>query len=115
MSGLPTGTWGGRGVVLVVTDEGASVEFDCAHGTIEGRIELDADGRFEVAGTFVPEGGPTSVPADGPAKEKNIKARYIGRVEGRKMTLDVKLPETVGGDGALTLTHGQEPRLEKCY
>ncbi|HLM57723.1 MAG TPA: hypothetical protein VK422_16575 [Pyrinomonadaceae bacterium] len=114
MSSLPNGTWGGRGVVLVVTAEGASVEYDCANGTIEGRIELDADGRFDVAGTFVPEGGPVSVPADG-AKERSIKARYVGRVEGKKMTLDVKFPETGGGPGALTLTLGQEPRLEKCY
>lgn len=115
MSSLPDGTWGGRGVALVVTAEGASVEYDCAHGTIEGRIELDAEGRFDVAGTFEPEGGPVSVPADGAVKERGIKARYVGRVEGKKLTLDVKFPGKGGGTDALTLTHGQEPRLEKCY
>ncbi len=115
VSGLAEGTWGGRGVVLRVTAAGAEVEFDCAHGLIEGRIELDARGSFDVAGTFVPEGGPDSVPAEGGAGEKSLKARYRGRVEGKKMTLDVSVAETGGGTGELTLTHGQEPRLEKCY
>ena len=117
VSRLAEGTWGGRGAVLRVTAEGAEAEFDCAHGAIEGRIELDARGRFDVAGTFVPEGGPVSIPAEGAAKEKSFKARYRGRVEGKKMTLDVAVAETSGGGGddELTLTLGQEPRLEKCY
>ena len=115
MSSVPTGMWGGHGIAFAVTAEGVSVEYDCAHGRIEGRIELDADGRFDVTGTFVPEGGPVSVPADGAAQEKRIKARYVGRVEGKKMSLNVTLPEIGGGPGDLTLTHGQEPRLEKCY
>lgn len=115
VSRLAEGIWGGRGVVVRVSAEGAEVEFDCAHGTIEGRVELDARGRFDVAGTFVPEGGPVSVPADGALKEKGLKARYRGRVEGNKMTLGVTIPETEGEPDELTLTHGQEPRLEKCY
>lgn len=115
MSSLPDGTWGGRGLALRVTPEGASVEYDCAHGEIKGRIELDAQGRFDATGTFVPEGGPVSVPAKGTAEDKSIKALYVGRVEGTKMTLNVTLPETGGGPGEFTLTHGQEPRLEKCY
>jgi hypothetical protein len=115
LSRLAEGTWGGRGAVLRVTAEGAEAEFDCAHGAIKGRIELDARGSFDVAGTFVPEGGPVRVPAEGAAEEKGFKARYRGRVEGKKLTLDVTIAETGGGTDELTLTHGQEPRLEKCY
>jgi len=115
VSRLAEGTWGGRGAVLRVTAEGAEAEFDCAHGAIEGRIELDARGGFDVAGTFVPEGGPVSVPAEGADREKGFKARYRGRVEGKKLTLDVTVKETGGGSGEIVLTHGQEPRLEKCY
>lgn len=115
MSSLPNGTWGGRGLVLRVTSDGAGVEYDCAHGEIKGRIELDALGRFEATGTFVPEGGPVSVPAAGSAGDKSIKALYVGRVEGAKMTLNVTLPETGGGPGEFTLKYGQETGLEKCY
>jgi hypothetical protein len=115
LSGLPEGTWGGRGVVLRVTAQGASVEYDCAHGTIEGQIELDAKGRFDVNGTFVPEGGPVSVPADGSAAEKSFKARYRGQVEGKKLTLNVTVAEAGGEQDPITLTHGQEPNLVKCY
>lgn len=113
---LAKGTWGGRHVGVSVTADGAEFEFDCAHGTVDGPIELDADGRFDVAGTFVPEGGPASVPVDGEARrQKNHSARYRGRVQGTRMTLSVTVAQTGGGIDALTLTRGQPPSLEKCF
>ena len=115
MSVLREGIWGGRGVALRVRAEGAGVEFDCAHGEIEGGVELDGEGRFDVRGTFVPEGGPVSVPVEGVAAEKSFTARYRGRVEGDEMTLEVTVEETGGGPGTLKLVHGREPGLEKCY
>ena len=115
MKTLLSGMWGGQSVGLNVTGGGAEIEFDCAHGTIDGRVELDAEGRFDVTGTFVPEGGPVSVPVDGVAREKSFTARYRGRVEGREMTLHVTVNETGAAFDALTLTHGRAPSLVKCY
>ena len=44
-----------------VTDRVASLDFDCARGTIEGPITPNEQGRFDVPGTSVREGpGPTS-------------------------------------------------------
>jgi hypothetical protein len=38
------------------------IEFDCAHGTIYSSLGTDAQGRFDMAGTFVREGaGPIRV------------------------------------------------------
>ena len=112
---LREGLWGGAHVGLTVTAAGAEVEFDCAHGEIGRRIELDAEGRFDVAGTFVPEGGPVSVPVNGDAVQKSLPARYLGRVEGEKMTLTVTLTETGNTLEEFSLSHGVGPRLEKCY
>src|SRR5437762_14101876 len=33
---LAAGTWGGQHIRLSVRADGAAVEFDCAHGTIDG-------------------------------------------------------------------------------
>jgi hypothetical protein len=113
---LAKGTWGGRHVGVSVNEGGAEFEFDCAHGTVDGPIELDADGRFDVAGSFVHEGGPASVPVGGGGQsQKSLTARYRGRVQGDRMTLSVTVAQTGGGIDALTLTRGQPPSLEKCY
>ena len=111
---LDPGVWGGRGVSLQITAAGAEVEFDCAHGTLEQRIISDAEGRFEVTGTFITEGGPVRIPVDG-AAPKGSPATYRGRIAGEQMTLDV----TVAGTGAklmgLSLVRGRPPSLRKCY
>ena len=44
------GTWGGDHIRLEVSGTGATLEYDCAVGTIEGSI-LPRDGRFSASGT----------------------------------------------------------------
>jgi hypothetical protein len=109
---LPAGTWGGDHVSLSITSEGATIEFDCAHGTLQA-IQVNADGRFETAGTYVQEHA-------GPVREEDEAAagnpaRYKGRVEKGKMTLTVAFPE--GGReplGPFELAQGKTARLTKC-
>ena len=108
---VAAGTWGGRGVRLSVAEGGATVEFDCAHGTLK-ELLLDAGGNFDVAGVFVPErGGP--VREDEGEERKGQPARYSGRVAGKTMTLNIKLDEP-GELPSFTLTHGEEATLVKC-
>jgi hypothetical protein len=104
------GRWGGPHVLVEVSGSGASIQFDCAHGSISGSIRLDADGRFDVPGDYAPEhGGPIRV---GEA-EKRRSARYSGRLIGRTMTLSVGLgdDETIG---PFTVEHGGEARIVRC-
>lgn len=106
------GEWGGRSARLSVTEDGAEVEFDCAHGRL-GRLTTDAQGNFDVRGVFVAErGGPVHIneqPDERPA-------RYTGRVEGKRMTLTVDLSDGTEQSEPLrfTLTHGASARLTKC-
>ena len=108
---LRTGTWGGNHVVLTVTGEGVTIEFDCAHGTLQGPIRPDAEGRFETAGTYVQERG-------GPVREgeesAGTPARYIGQVEKGKMNLTIALPDGREALGPYELVHGKAARLTKC-
>jgi len=109
---LPAGTWGGDHVNLTVTEEGATIEFDCAHGTLKGPILPDAEGRFETAGTYVQEHA-------GPVREEDetaagSPARYKGQVAKGKMTLTIAFPEGREPLGPFDLVHGKEGRLMKC-
>jgi len=84
------GVWGGAHLRLSVSGEAAQLEFDCAHGEISVPFLLDAEGRFDLAGTYTREGpGPIRIGREPTARP----ARYAGRVEGQRMTLSVRLEE----------------------
>jgi hypothetical protein len=105
---VPTGIWAGDHVVLEVSSGGAQINFDCAHGTIDESMALDASGNFDVKGSFAREGGPTL------QTEPTRAARYSGRVQGSSMTLSVLLTDSKETMGTFALAQGASPRLVKC-
>lgn len=95
---IATGVWGGLHINLEVASDSAKVEFDCAHGAIEGPLVVDGTGNFELRGTLTPErGGP--IRAD--EKPEPMQATYSGTITGNKMTLTLKV---AGVDEAETFT-----------
>ncbi|HWX53657.1 MAG TPA: hypothetical protein VN176_03600 [Verrucomicrobiae bacterium] len=106
---VATGTWGGEHIVLTVSDKGAEVEFDCAHGAITQPMTLDKHGDFSVTGSFTPEhGGPVLRDENTPS----AAARYSGHVAGDTMSLSITRGEEK--IGTYTLTRGSHPMLRKC-
>src|SRR5436305_7479681 len=106
---VANGTWGGTGLSVTVSSTGAEVEFDCAHGRIEGTIHLGKTGSFDVKGTFAPEhGGPILRDEDAAA----YAARYKGRVAGDTMTVTVLQGATK--IGPFRVKRGARPILRKC-
>ena len=105
------GDWGGDHIRLEVTDQGGQVEYDCAHGTIDQRIVLDAQGRFNVSGTHVREHG-------GPVRkgetENHQRVQFSGQIRDNKMTLKVSETDTGESLGTFTLVYGASTRLMKC-
>jgi hypothetical protein len=111
MDNAMIGGWGGEHISLDVTPEGGRVEYDCAHGTIDQKVVLDGQGRFDLSGTHVREhGGP--VRKDEPADSH--PARFTGQVKGETMTLTVTENDTKEIVGTFTLVHGQKPQVVKC-
>lgn len=108
---LPVGIWGGKHISLEVTKNGGSVEFDCAHGAIEGKVTLDKQGRFSVSGTYVEEHGGPVRQSDKPATHSVL---YSGEVKGKKMKLTIRRKDNKKLIGTFNLTHGQEPSIVKC-
>lgn len=103
------GNWGGQHAGLVLTADGGTIEYDCAHGTLDMAVRPDRKGGFEATGSHVREHG-------GPARQGEVlpavPARYVGQVDGDRMVLQV----VVGSDtlGPYTLQRGAPPQLFRC-
>lgn len=102
--------WGGNHVRLILKPTGADIEFDCAHGEITEALMPDAEGHFDVEGTFQREGGPTRLAET----TKGRPARYVGRVTKDSMTFQVHLKDTDQITETFTLARGSQGRLWKC-
>jgi hypothetical protein len=104
------GSWGGDGAGIEITADGARLEFDCAHGTIDEPIRIDDAGRFEAKGTYVrEEPGPTRKEDRG-----GEPARFRGKVEGDSLSLTLELPGSDRSPSPFTLTRGRLPRIRSC-
>lgn len=105
------GTWGGEHVSLTVARDGATVEYDCAYGTVVQPVVPDPRGNFEVPGAHVFEHG-------GPVQEGEVPdehpAQYRGWTNGRRMTLSVTLTDTGQLLGPYELQKGEQALLYKC-
>lgn len=110
-SRVAKGVWGGAHLRVSVSVDGARLEFDCAHGEISVPFILDAEGRFDLAGTYTREGpGPIRIGREPSARP----ARYAGSVEGGRMTLSVRLEGADKPLGQYALTRGAAGRVVKC-
>jgi len=103
--------WGGESIEIQATARSATVDFDCAHGTIDAAIKPDSKGHFQIAGTFTPE-------THGPVRDDvslTRAARYAGTIKEDAMTLRV----TIAGPDApepmtFDLQRGRAGHLRKC-
>ena len=104
---VPLGTWGGEDAALIVGQDGAHVHIGCTKGDIKGAILLDADGRFEEAGTYNVDAFPV---------DRGIlhPARFTGMTDGRSLTLVVRLTDTGQSLGPAVVRFGMEPRMRNC-
>jgi hypothetical protein len=106
---VPNGEWGGEHVRLTVDENGGRIEFDCAHGRLEGPLALDRSGRFDVKGSLVGEGGPVQKDE----AESGRPARYHGETHGQHMRLEVTL-ESGESAGIFSLVRNGRAKLVKC-
>lgn len=112
---LAAGVWGGPHIRLDVLDGAeavaATLEFDCAHGSITEPIVPDGSGVFKVAGRFVRE-------RPGPVRKEDtgegVPAVYAGKVDGKSLTLTITLTGSGEELGPFELIQGKTPRLTKC-
>jgi hypothetical protein len=108
---LAAGVWGGTSIRIDVTAGGATIEYDCAHGTIDEPLLTDRDGRFTAVGTHVREHGGPIRQDESPDRHP---ARYGGQLSGDILRLTVTLTDSPQEIGTFTLTRGATGRVFKC-
>ena len=104
-----TGDWGGAHAGLALTLTGGTISYDCASGGLSAPVVPDGSGDFAVPGVHVRgHGGPVRI---GEVPD-SVSARYVGRVSGDRMRLQV----FVGADvlGPYDLQLGAPPQLVRC-
>jgi len=111
VTSVPAGTWGGDHATLVVGASASTVQFDCAHGTLDSPIRLDRNARFDVSGVFVREhGGPIQVGAN----EDRHTARFFGSFDGGRLTLFISVADLDLQLGPFALVMGGTSHLVRC-
>jgi hypothetical protein len=111
MQRLSTGTWGGPHIRIAVEDSSATIDYDCANGTISGPLTYDRKGRFTWRGTHTQEhGGPIRIDEAGNGQ----RAIYTGSVKGDTLILTVKLADSNKVVDTFTLKRGGGGRVFKC-
>jgi hypothetical protein len=108
---MTKGTWGGNHISLEVNEEGAQVEYDCAHGIISEPLRIDSQGKFRAKGThFREKGGPQRVGDE----DKGEPVIYSGTTDGKTATFTITNSVTDDVIGTFSLTLGKRSRLTKC-
>ena len=108
---IPLGTWGGEGGGLIVGDTSMHLHVGCTYGDVSGRVPVDAEGRFDVAGSYMLRAYPITV---GPT----VPARFTGHIDGDRITITATVDDTVTHQtvvrGPVDVTLDVEPRLGTC-
>jgi hypothetical protein len=108
---VSAGQWGAMGIAMEVTESGARIEYDCAHGTIDQPLVLDAEGRLDVKGLhYLEHGGPVRQDEE----SRGVPVRYVGQVTGDTLTLTVKPDGSDAPIGNYQLVRGKTGRIHKC-
>jgi hypothetical protein len=111
MQRLSTGTWGGPHIRVEVGQRSATIDYDCANGTMDGPFTVDSKGRFNWRGTYKREhGGPIRMDEQSSGRP----AIYSGSIKGDTMTLAVKYADSNEVIQTYTLKRGSAGRVFKC-
>ncbi len=108
---LPLGNFGGNGAGMIVGDTATHLHIGCTYGDVSGRIALDRNGQFDVAGSYRLRAYPIAV---GPT----VPARFVGRLQGSTVVVTVTVNDTVQHaivvKGPASVTYGVEPQDMPC-
>ena len=102
--------WGGEHVEMELTKTGATLEFDCATGTISKPLAPDAQGKFQVSGTLTREGPGPTMREGRPA----IPVIYSGSIQGESMHLEIVAANSKDKIDEFDLVRGKPGHLLKC-
>ena len=96
---------------MIVSDTGATIDYDCAAGRVTGPLRVSSDGSFSWSGVHLPgHGGP--VRADEPPNEH--QATYTGSATANHLVLTVSLLDNTQPPATFVLDRGVLARVFRC-
>ena len=101
------GTWGGDNAGMIVSANDIHVHIGCTLGDAKAPIQTDANGQFQVEGTYNVDAYPVNRGITHPAV-------FSGRITGQTMVLTVTLSDITRVLGPVTLIYGKEPKMGPC-
>lgn len=111
MQRLSAGTWGGPHISMQVDASSATINYDCANGSIDGPLTIDSKGRFKWRGIHNREHpGPTRIDE----QSNGTPVIYTGWIKGDTMSMTVRLADTNDIVDSFTLKRGGAGRVFKC-
>ena len=108
---VPDGNWGGQHMGMVVTETGATLEYDCASGAITQPLLLDGSGHFTWTGVHhIEHGGPIFVGEP----QNTHAAKFTGSATSDHISITVTLTDTTYPTQTYSMTRGASPQVFKC-
>ena len=108
---IPLGNYGGDSGGMIVGDTAMHLHIGCTFGDVSGRVPVDANGGFDVAGSYTLRAYPITV---GPS----VPARFTGTIDGNRVVITATIDDTVEHrtvvHGPVSLTLGEDPRNLPC-
>ena len=89
-----TGKWSSTLAELTLNEQGGSITFTCAVGTISQPVKPDSGGAFSVAGSYTRLSG--AKPPEGTPPPTPQPSTYSGKVTADKLTFSGKLQDGTG-------------------
>ena len=106
-----TDEWGAPHLAMVLTEDGGTLEYDCAHGTIDAGWTVSAEGLLTGTGQHFQERG-------GPIAEDEVleprPASYEGLLRGDDLRLTITLTDSAQVLGTFDLRRGETGPVFKC-
>lgn len=108
---IAPGSWGGRGIELIVENGSARIRYDCAEAEIDSKILMSEQGNFSVDGVYIRRTpGPIRV-GNPPQRQPAI---FEGKVSGNTMNLSVTITDSKEKIGEFTLKKGDNAVIRRC-
>ncbi len=108
---LAGGPGGGATPGLIVQDTAVHLHVGCTFGDVSGRIAVDANGSFDVAGSYRLRAYPIAI---GPT----LPARFVGHLDGTTLAVSVTVDDTIQHRtvvlGPVSVTYLREPKMKNC-
>ena len=98
--------------VLIVSDTGAEIEYDCGAGRITAPLLLDSRGNFNLPGLYM-RGMPGPVPVND-SQPPPLAATYAGHTNGKTMSSTMTVTDGSIPPQSYSVTYGGNPYVVKC-